>query len=65
MTENNNVSILSPMSELDALIERARASTARRLPKDHLDTLRTQFWMSVDDRLDRLEQEARQRMLRG
>lgn len=50
--------------ELDALIARAREATGKRLPKDHLDTLRAQFWAGVDKKLDELEAQNRQRMLR-
>lgn len=51
--------------ELDELLERARTNMGtQRLPRDHLDALRAQFWASVDARLDALEQDVRQKKAR-
>ncbi len=51
--------------ELDELIERARTNLGtQRVPREHLDGLRAQFWASVDARLDALEQEVREKKAR-
>lgn len=51
--------------ELDALLARARENLGvQRLPREHLDALRTQFWASVDARLDSAEQDAREKKAR-
>lgn len=51
-------------SELDVLLARARESLGQRLPREHLDAVRSQFWASIDKRLDDLEQGVRDRMRR-
>lgn len=48
---------------LDALFFKARNAQGRQLPKDIAETIRAQFWTSVDLRLDALEQNLRKRGL--
>jgi hypothetical protein len=49
-------------SELDGLIERAREAPSGRLSRSHMDGIRTQFWASIDRRLDEQEAASRQRL---
>ena len=48
--------------ELDDLMATARKAHGKRLPKDIADTVRAQFWASVDRRLE--DQEAQIRRAR-
>ena len=47
-------------AELDEKLDRARQAHGQRLPKELDVALREQFWRSVDERLDELEQNARE-----
>ena len=44
-------------------MEVARKANGKRLPKDMVDTIRAQFWESIDRRLDDLDAALRKRGL--
>lgn len=46
-------------AELDRRVEAARVAQGGRLPKEVLETLRRQFWESVDVQLDEADRKAR------
>jgi hypothetical protein len=51
-------------ARLDELIDKARAAQGPRLSAEVLETIRSQFWQSVDEELDAAAEEARRKLRR-